>query len=72
MITIKTDADNDLAVALPALDSAVKKVSQIDVNNFYELKNVSTPSSTIVQCFMIVCFMTNQPKPKKPNDPKKA
>jgi len=48
VITIKTDADNDLAVALPALDNAVKKVKEIDVNSFYELKSVQTPSPTIV------------------------
>lgn len=71
VITIKTDADNDLAVALPALDNAVKKVKEINVNDFYELKSVSSPSVTIVQCFMIVCFMLGMPKPKKPNDPKK-
>lgn len=59
VIRIKTDADSDLAVALPALDAAVKKVKEIDVNNFYELKAVSSPSPTIVQCFMIVCFMLN-------------
>lgn len=41
---IKDDADNDLAKALPALDDAVKKVRAIDVNNFYELKGVSSPS----------------------------
>lgn len=57
VIKIKTDADGDLAIALPALDNAVKKIRDIDVNNFYELKAVATPSPTIVQCFMIVCFM---------------
>jgi hypothetical protein len=45
-------------VALPALENAVKKVKEINVNDFYELKAVTTPSPTIVQCFMIVCFMT--------------
>ena len=71
VLTIKTDADNDLAVAIPALDAAVKKVKEINVNDFYELKAVTSPGVTIVQCFMIVCFMLNMPKPKKPNDPKK-
>jgi hypothetical protein len=71
VMTIKTDADNDLAVALPALDSAVKKVKEINVNDFYELKAVASPSVTIVQCFMIVCFMLIPQKPKKSNDPKK-
>lgn len=60
-----------MAVALPALDSAVKKVKEINVNDFYELKAVTSPSPTIVECFKIVCFMLNQPKPKKHNDPKK-
>ena len=41
---IKDDADADLAKALPALEDAVKKVRAIDVNNFYELKGVSSPS----------------------------
>ena len=68
---IKGDADADLAVALPALDNAVKKVKEINVNDFYELKSVNTPSITIVECFKIVCFMLGLPKPKKSNDPKK-
>jgi len=71
VLKIKTDADNDLSVALPALDNAVKKVKEINVNDFYELKSITTPSPTIVQCFMIVCMMMNLPKPKKSNDPKK-
>ena len=48
VIKIKTDADSDLAVALPALDNAVRKVKEINVNDFYELKGVSSPSPTIV------------------------
>jgi hypothetical protein len=48
VLTIKTDADNDLAVALPALDAAVKKVKEINVNDFYELKAVTSPGVTIV------------------------
>lgn len=58
MSKIKSDADNDLAVALPALEQAVKKVKDINVNDFYELKGIGAPSATIVQCFMIVCLMT--------------
>ena len=50
VLTIKTDADNDLAVALPALDNAVRKVKEINVNDFYELKAVTSPGVTIVQC----------------------
>lgn len=68
---IKSDADSDLAVAEPALLAAVKKVEQINVNDFYELKATQSPTATVVQCFMIVCFMLGKPKPKKPNDPKK-
>lgn len=45
---IKSDADSDLAVALPALDNAVKKVKEINVNDFYELKAIATPLPTIV------------------------
>ena len=70
-MSIKDEADRDLAVALPALDNAVKKVKEINVNDFYELKGIATPLMTIVECFKIVCFMLGIPKPKKPNDPKK-
>lgn len=70
---IKGDADADLAVALPALENAVKKVREINVNDFYELKAVNTPGPTIVACFQVVCFLLlKNDKPKKPNDPKKA
>jgi len=69
---IKGDADADLAVALPALENAVKKVNQIDVGDFYVLKGVNTPTMTVVSCFQVVCFMLLKgQKPKKPNDPKK-
>lgn len=69
---IKGDADADLAVALPALENAVKKVKEINVNDFYELKAVNTPGPTIVACFQVVCFLLlKNDKPKKPNDPKK-
>lgn len=68
---IKSGADADLAVALPALDAAVKKVKEINVNDFYELKSVTNPTQTVVECFKIVCFMLGQPKPKKVTDPKK-
>ncbi len=70
---IKGDADADLAVALPALENAVKKVKEINVNDFYELKGVSTPGPSIVACFMVVCyFLLKNEKPKKVTDPKKA
>ena len=59
MSKIKGDADADLAVALPALDAAVKKVNEINVNDFYVLKSVATPTITVVECFKIVCFMLN-------------
>jgi hypothetical protein len=48
---IKDGADADLAVALPALEDAVKKVKNINVNDFYELKGVGSPSMPIVKMF---------------------
>jgi dynein heavy chain len=69
---IKGDADADLAVALPALENAVKKVREINVNDFYELKAVNTPGPSIVACFQVVCFLIlKNEKPKKQTDPKK-
>ena len=67
---IKDNADSDLAVALPALEEAVKKVKGIDVTNFYELKNVGAPSMSIVKMFEVCCYMFKLPKPKKPTDDK--
>jgi dynein heavy chain len=58
-------------VALPALDAAVKKVKEINVNDFYELKSIPKPTITVVECFKIVSFMLGLPKPKKSNDPAK-
>ena len=72
---IKDDADSDLAVALPALEEAVKKVKQINVNDFYELRGIAKPSPSAVKMFEVVCQMFPKlPKPKKPqaNDPKAA
>jgi len=40
-----------LAVALPALEEAVRKVKQINVNDFYELKGVGMPGPSIVKVF---------------------
>jgi hypothetical protein len=40
-----------LAVALPALEEAVRKVKQINVNDFYELKGVAMPGQSIVKVF---------------------
>ncbi len=72
MSKIKGDADADLAVALPALENAVKKVREINVNDFYELKAVNTPGPSIVACFQVVCFLIlKNEKPKKQTDPKK-
>ena len=68
---VKDGADADLAVALPALEEAVKKVKQINVNDFYELKQVGKPSMSIVKMFEVVCYMFQFKKPKKPTDPKK-
>jgi dynein heavy chain len=72
---VKNDADSDLAVALPMLDEAIKKVKSMQVSDLVELKAVLTPSMTIVKIFEMVYFMLkdikNLSKPKKPNDPKK-
>jgi dynein heavy chain, axonemal len=70
---VKDEADADLAVALPALDDAVKKVKGIDVNNFYELKGVAAPGMSIVKCFETVMqFFPKKGKAKKNSnkDPK--
>jgi dynein heavy chain len=68
---IKDDADRDLAVALPALEQAVKKVEGIDVNSFYELKGVAKPGPALVKMFEIVLnFFPGKGKPKKPTDDK--
>jgi dynein heavy chain len=70
--SVKDEADADLAVALPALDEAVRAVKKIDVNNFYELKGVSSPGPAIVACFQVVLvFFPKCGKPKKPTDEKK-
>jgi dynein heavy chain len=63
---IKDDADSDLAEALPALEEAVKKVKQINVNDFYELRGIAKPSMSAVEMFKVVCQFFPLPKPKKP------
>lgn len=69
---IKDGADADLAVALPALEDAVRKVKQINVNDFYELKGVAMPGLSIVKVFQTVLYMFPQKgRPKKPQDEKK-
>jgi dynein heavy chain len=68
--SIKDGADADLAVALPALEEAVKKVKQINVNDFYELKGIATPGAAIVKMFEVVAKMFSK-KPGKVTDPKK-
>lgn len=65
---IKDNADADLAVALPALDDAIKKVKAINVNDFYELKGVGKPSMSIVKMFEVVAHMFGAKKPKKPDE----
>jgi len=67
---IKDDADADLAVALPALENAVKKVREIDVKDFYELRTVGKPSPSIVKMFEVVSYMLKLSKPKKNTDEK--
>ena len=68
---IKKSVDDDLAEALPALDKAVKKLDELKVDDFYELKAMKTPTKAVVYMFEITCLMMKLPKPKKPNDPKK-
>lgn len=67
---IKDDADADLSVALPALEIAVKKVREIDVKDFYELRTVGKPSPSIVKMFEVVSYMLKLPKPAKNKDEK--
>ena len=56
-----------MAVALPALEEAVRKVKQINVNDFYELKGVGMPGQSIVKVFKTVLyFFPGKGKPKKP------
>jgi len=54
---VKDNADNTLAQALPALANAVKKINEIDVNNFYELKGMAKPSPSCVACFKLCCML---------------
>jgi dynein heavy chain len=69
--SVKDEADSDLSIALPALDEAVKKVKQINVNDFYELKGVKLPGGPIVKCFETVMqFFPKGGKPVKPKDDK--
>ena len=67
---IKDGADADLAVALPALEQAVKKVREIDVKDFYELRTVGKPSPSIVKMFEVVSYMLKLSKPAKNKDEK--
>lgn len=69
---INKSAQDDLAKAEPALEEATKQLKALDVNDFYELKGTSVPTMTMVKMFEITCLMMKKPKPKKPNDPKKA
>ena len=69
---INKSAQDELAVAEPALIEATKQLKALDVNDFYELKAMGVPTPTVVKMFEITCQMMRKPKPKKPNDPKKA
>lgn len=65
---VKDDADATLSLALPALALAVKKVNEIDVNSFYELRGMAKPSPSCVACFKLCCMLMIQgKKPKKPD-----
>jgi dynein heavy chain len=71
---IKSSADADLAVALPALDKAVAEVKKIPVSAFVNMKQIGTPSKSIVKMFEVACLMMNDMmkvgRPKKPTDDK--
>lgn len=69
--TIKDDADGELNKVLPALDDAIRKVKAIEVNSFYELKNIASPSKSVVQMFKVVSIMLKMKKPPKQTDEKK-
>lgn len=69
---INKSALDDLAKAEPALDEATKQLKALDVNDFYELKAMTVPTVTVVKMFEITCLMMKKPKPRKPQDPKKA
>lgn len=69
---INKSAQDDLAKAEPALAEATKQLNALDVNDFYELKAMTVPTKTVVMMFEITCLMMKKPKPRKPNDPKKA
>ena len=69
---INKSAIDELAVAEPALLEATKQLKALDVNDFYELKGTSVPTMTVVKMFEITCLMMKKPRPRKPNDPKKA
>jgi len=49
------------------LENAVKKVKEIKVNDFYELKGVAKLSPSIVECFKICCLLIQSGRPPKPN-----
>lgn len=71
---IKDSADKDLSVALPALDKAVAEVKKIPVSAFVNMKQIGTPSKSIVKMFEVCCYMMNDMmkvgKAKKPTDDK--
>ncbi len=69
---VKESADADLAKAEPALKAAIREVSKIEVAALYQLKATKVPSKSLVQIMEMVTIMLEGPKPKKPNDPKKA
>ena len=53
---IKDNADEKLNEALPALDSAVRQVKQINPNDFVEMRQVRKPTATIVTAFKVLCM----------------
>ena len=54
------------------LDAAIKKVANMDVGALYQIKSTKVPLKVMVMLLEMVSVMLKSPKPKKPNDPKKA
>jgi len=69
---VKGHADAELGKAEPALKAAVREVAKMDVQSLYQLKSVKVPGKALVQILEMVQIILKGPKPKKPNDKKKA
>ena len=58
---IATDAETDLAVALPALEKAMQEVEKLDKNSISEIKGYSKPPPAVEK--VLSCVMTLLRKP---------